>query len=508
MRHRAPVPHPLARVIALALVAGSASVPSFAADVADGLRAKASRDGRADALIVLEARAPKQLLRNDGTYLERRRVLVDTLRATADVSQAPLRAWLEAQGVDYQPFWIVNMIRAELTPAQIDALATFEGVERIGDNGLQRRLAVADTASEPGPWPDAVNAIEWGVDKIRAPLVWAAGVTGAGVIISGQDTGIRWTHSAIKAKYRGWDGTTADHNYNWHDAIHGAGNATCAGDQQEPCDDNGHGTHTIGTMVGDDGGTNQIGVAPGARFVGCRNMNAGDGRPSYYNECAQWFLAPTNLAGTDPNPDLAPDVIGNSWGCPPSEECVTGQEVHEAIDNLVSAGIFFAAAAGNGGTTCGGIVDPPAIYDSAFVVGSTTSGDQLSGFSLRGPAPGASRVRPDLSAPGSSVRSAQRGSDTAYGTSSGTSMATPHVAGAAALLMQANPALKGDPEAIAEILRTTATTAGIATTNTQTCGGTAVTTWPNYMVGHGRLDVYAAFRKAEAIFVDTFDVAP
>src|SRR5690606_7611326 len=155
--------------------------------------------------------------------------------------------------------------------------------------------------------------------------------------IAGQDTGIRWTHNAIKAKYRGWNGSSADHNHNWHDAIHVTG-SSCGADAMAPCDDNGHGSHTIGTMLGDDGGSNQVGVAPGARWIGCRNMNAGDGTPARYNECAQWFLAPTDLAGNDPQPDLAPDVVSNSWGCPVDEGCTAGTEVQEAIENLVDGG--------------------------------------------------------------------------------------------------------------------------------------------------------------------------
>ena len=107
-----------------------------------------------------------------------------------------------------------------------------------------------------------------------------------------------------------------------------SGNATCpARPAGSRATTHGHGSHTIGTMVGDDGGSNQVGVAPGAKWIGCRNMNAGDGTPAQYNECAQFFLAPTDLSGANPNPDLAPDVISNSWGCPASEGCTAGNEV-------------------------------------------------------------------------------------------------------------------------------------------------------------------------------------
>ncbi len=97
--------------------------------------------------------------------------------------------------------------------------------------------------------------------------------------------------------------------------------AAAAPNSPVPCDDVGHGTHTMGTMVGDDGAANQIGVAPGAKWMGCRNMDVGNGTPATYSECFQWFIAPTNLANQNPDPTKAPHVINNSWGCPPSEGC-------------------------------------------------------------------------------------------------------------------------------------------------------------------------------------------
>src|SRR5436305_2025017 len=126
-------------------------------------------------------------------------------------------------------------------------------------------------------------------------------------------------HKALKPHYRGWDGQNADHDYNWHDSIHNSVGNVCGNDSPFPCDDQAHGTHTTGTMVGDDGQGNQIGMAPGARWIGCRNMDANVGTPDRYIECMQWFLAPTRINGTDPDPTKAPDITNNSWECPPSE---------------------------------------------------------------------------------------------------------------------------------------------------------------------------------------------
>lgn len=498
-------PRSLSVHIAFGLAAICIAPAGQAAEIDAVLRTEAARGAPVDTLIVLRAKAPKSLLRTDGHYLERRRALVDMLRATADVTQADLRRWLDAEGVSYRPFWITNSIQARLTPAQLAALAARDDVEAIASNAPTSQRLPQPEAQRPL----APSAIEWGVNKIKAPQLWAFGVNGTGVVIGGQDTGIRWTHNAIKTKYRGWNADTqsADHNYNWHDAIHAA-NGSCAADSPAPCDDNGHGSHTIGTMVGDDGTTNQVGVAPGAKWIGCRNMNAGNGTPATYNECAQWFLAPTDLAGQNPNPDLAPDVIGNSWGCPPSEGCtaISGAEISNAIENLIAGGIMFVAAAGNDGSACSTIADAPGTLDNVFTIGSTTSSDTISGFSGRGPVAAGTGTgsvnKPDVVAPGSSVRSITRSSDTAYTTLSGTSMATPHVAGAVALLMQLNPGLKGNPAAVAELLRSTAVP---LTSSTQVCGGIPATTFPNPVQGYGQIDMLAAFNKAEKIFADSLD---
>src|SRR5205823_12283752 len=99
--------------------------------------------------------------------------------------------------------------------------------------------------------------------KVNAPQLWAMGFTGQGIVIGNQDTGMRWTHNALKPRYRGWNGSTADHSYNWHDSIHsdidGDGTNPCGFNAMAPCDDHGHGTHTTGTTSGDDGADNQIG---------------------------------------------------------------------------------------------------------------------------------------------------------------------------------------------------------------------------------------------------------
>ena len=429
--------------------------------------------------------------------------LVAFWQARADISQAGLRSKLDAMAVDWQPFWLVNAVRLRLDATYLPWLATRNDVLAIHDDAPRRRLE-PEGGSQPLPAPRSPAAIEWGLQRIGAQQVWAAGITGQGAVVAGQDTGVRWQHQALRRQYRGWDGAAADHRYNWHDAIEeliGPGDNPCGLATVEPCDDNRHGSHTIGTMVGDDGHGNQIGVAPDARWIACRNMERGDGRPSTYTECFQWFVAPGGN-GWPLRPDLAPDVINNSWTCPPAELCQDPAILQEVVANVRLAGIVVVASAGNSGPACASLVNPPAIYAAAFTVGATTASEALASFSSRGPVPGAGGLqKPDVVAPGAAVRSSFSASDTAYGSLSGTSMAGPHVAGTVALMIAANPGLRGEVERIEQILRQSALPIAL----TGSCGGQIPGTWPNFQAGHGRIDAWAAFRVAEKILVDGFE---
>ena len=167
--------------------------------------------------------------------------------------------------------------------------------------------------------------------------------------IGGQDTGYDWIHPALQNSYRGTRaGVGADHNYNWHDAIHAQHPLNsdafnpCGYDVTEPCDDGSHGTHTMGTMTGSkDADGMHIGIAPQAKWIGCRNMERGWGSPQSYIECFEWFLAPTNLQNQNANPDFAPHVINNSWGCPTVEGCNSDnfELMRIAVSNLRAAGV-------------------------------------------------------------------------------------------------------------------------------------------------------------------------
>ncbi len=463
--------------------------------------------GRVDSILVFPDQSTPSLvpLSASANYCVRRRVLVTALRGRADAQQRAVRAWLDAHGIVHRDYWIANIIEARLNAGELRILAKRGDIARIETNpGIANPLP--QTTLQPAA--STAPGIAWGVAMIEAPAVWTTGDTGQGVVIGGEDTGYQWDHPALIDHYRGWNGASADHNFNWHDAIHDSTGNPCGNDSQEPCDDTSHGTHTMGTMVGDNGADastrEQIGVAPGAKWIGCRNMDQDAGTPTRYIECMQWMLAPTDLNGQNPNTDLAPDIVSNSWYCPPSEGCTTGEELRQAVANLVAAGIFYVSAAQNSGPNCETIEGPPATYDSSFDVGATDNSDTLANFSSRGPVSTSLLVRPDVVAPGVSVYSSIPSSPF-YGYKSGTSMAAPHVAGVAALLMAAFPALKGQPQEVAQILRETAVQTGVTDPISQACGGIPSTKFPNYALGYGRVDAWKAFVYHDEIFADGYD---
>ncbi|MDQ7029448.1 MAG: S8 family serine peptidase [Ardenticatenia bacterium] len=439
-------------------------------------RAEASETSRSF-WVLLGARPHFEALAAIPDPTARRTRLVAALRNTASQSQAHLLAELRARGVPARPFWIVNAILVKGPPALAQELARRPGVVAVFD---EVRVRPPLPTPEAPPLRRSTAGVEWHVQKVRAPEVWATGTRGEGIVIAVADTGVEWSHPALRDRERTVSGT-APHEYAWRDAF----SPTSA----EPFDDLGHGTHVAGIAVGEEG-ANQVGVAPGASWIACRNMERGVGSPATYLTCFEWFLAPTRLDGQDPRPDLAPDIVNNSWICTPSEGC-TDEQVNillEAVRALRLAGILVVAAAGNEGPECSTVSAPPAIYAESFSVGASTADDQLAFFSSRGPVTrdGSRRLKPDLVAPGYAVRSSYLGGQ--YTFMSGTSMAAPATSGVAALLWSAVPHLRGRVLLTERLLRASAR----PITDT-TCGGDADGR-PNNSWGWGLVDAAEAVR--------------
>ena len=463
---------------------GGGTGPFQSGKIAPWVMEHTANGQQAEFFVVLADQADLSAAANLQTKAEKGRFVFQTLFNKAQTTQGPILQWVRERGLEHRSFYIVNGILVKGTREVAEALAARPDVARVeGNPRIDNHLPQPDSFVDAPSSLQRPDTIEPGINYTHAPQVWALGFTGQQIVVADADTGQRWTHNALKPHYRGWDGQNADHDYSWHDSIHDSVGNPCGNDSPFPCDDNAHGTHTTGTMVGDDGQGNQIGMAPGAKWIGCRNMDANFGTPARYIECMQWFLAPTRINGSDPDPTKAPDITSNSWHCPIEEGC-SFDTLQAAVEAQAAAGIMMVSAAQNAGPNCSTVSNPPGIYAATYSVGALTTGtDSIAGFSSRGPvtADGSNRIKPDISAPGTGTRSCTNASDSSYANFSGTSMATPHIAGAVALLWSAIPSLRHQLSASRDALNNSAV--HIASTQCGTAGP------PNNVYGWGRVDI-------------------
>ncbi len=457
---------------------------------------EARTQGRADFWVYLQPSAdlsPAYAM----DWESRGRFVVETLRAVAYESQAAVRAYLDRAGVDYTPHWIVNAVyvRGGDVPT-IESLQYVEGVAKIR---APRTLTIPEPEYPASPLSITPVSTAWNLNIIQAPTVWAESTRGENIVVANIDTGVRYTHETLRNQYRGnLGGGVYVHDYNWYDPQN---------TDLFPRDDHGHGTHTMGTIVGDDGGVNQIGVAPGAQWIaadGCDGYTCPD---EDIISSGEWLLAPCPLGVTpgspECEPDLRPHIVNNSWGDCEQE---TTSFFEDVIDAWRAAGIFTAFANGNKGN-CGyssafcGSMGNPARHTQAVGVGATDASDTIASFSLWGPTddvdpnpriPEFAAIKPDVSAPGASIRSAYSSSDSYYVSMSGTSMATPHVSGVAALMLSANPGLIGQNDALEALLETSADPKSYPTG----CGDEGPGNMPNNAYGWGRVNARQAVEAA------------
>lgn len=417
--------------------------------------------------------------------------LVASLQSQATASQAAVMAYLQQPDVASQiaglrAYWIINGFAMQATAQVIDALAARSDVESVRLDGLvqaeqddappldvsalpahiRERAQAQNDASATFPFtaealmqtqvvPPPVAGVMWGIHKIRADQTWRSlNVTGEGVVVANIDSGVDWNHAALQSRYRGFaGGPVADHLHNWYDATdEGA---------IYPSDPYGHGTHTMGIMVGQGG----VGVAPGARWMAVKGLDSnGIGKYSWLHSAFQFVLAP----GGDPS--YAPDILNNSWGSTNGYD----QEFKVDLAVLRAAGVFVIFSNGNRGPQVGS-VSSPASNPFVIGVGASDSDDDIAYFSSRGPSALTKEPKPTIVAPGVQITSTFPGGG--YKLYNGTSMAAPHVAGVAALMLSANPSLD-----ITQTLYAITSTAATVTTGTV----------PNNTTGWGRVDAYSA----------------
>src|SRR6266545_1999027 len=443
------------------------TAPADAAKVERQVMDQVTGGGTATFFVQLRDRADLGGVTAVRARADRSRYVYQQLTATASRSQDGLRRLLTARGARFQQFWIANVVLVTGGESLLTEIAALPEVVRVVPN-RQHQIPTPSPVEAQA----VINAIEWNIDRIGAPQVWSTfGTRGEGMVVANIDTGVQFDHPALVRQYRGNTGSGFNHNFSWFDPT-----GTCVA---SPCDNNGHGTHTMGTMVGDDGAGNQIGVAPGARWIAAKGCASNSCSNAALLSAGQWVVAPTDLNGQNPRPDLSPDVVNNSWGGNPDDTFY-----RDTVNAWISAGIFPAFANCNAGSACN-TSGSPGDYPESYAVGAFDINNAIASFSSRGPGIG-TELKPNVSAPGVSVRSSVP--TNSFQAFSGTSMATPHVAGSIALLWAVAPALRGDVAATRQVLDGTA----IDVSNT-TCGGTAA---DNNVWGEGRLDIFAAAQRA------------
>lgn len=427
--------------------------------------------------VVMKSQADLTAEKSIPDAMERRKAVYSSLVKNAQTSQTDIHAWLDGQHVAYRPYYLVNALELDAGPLLRWRISARADVDRVLDSPILRPL------KDPVPTAKGeikqLDATPWGITAIGAERVQKElAIAGEGIVIGQSDSGVQGDHPELASQYRGKiDGTD---DYNWFDPWYGS---------TKPVDIGGHGTHTMGTMVG-----KKTGVAPKAEWIGCVNLARNLGNPGYYLDCMQFMLAPFPEKGdpfVDGKPEKGANVLNNSWGCPAVEGCDAGTYL-PAVSALKTAGVFVVASAGNSGYGgCSTVQDPLAIYADVYTVGAMDNKGNITGFSSLGPVDvdGSHRTKPDIVAPGEDVISSYPGST--YYSAGGTSMAGPHVVGVVALMWSANPKLIGDIDTTRQILDETAD--AYTGYRPECVKDTGV---PNNASGYGVVNAYKAVQKA------------
>jgi subtilisin family serine protease len=469
---------------ATALAAGvmpavAADTPSATATakIDSSLRSAVAKGGDATFFVTLKDQADLSGAKKQKTHAAKAKAAYKELRAHAESSQKSLASFLDKEKVGHKDFWIANTVEVTGDQDLVNELAKRSDVAsiikkqkiKLDDTETSDKKVTKSRTASAGTDSSATGdeTPEWGISNIKADQVWDQYENrGEGIVIASVDTGVQYDHPDLVKQYRGNNGDgTFTNDYNFYDP---SGNCPSDG---TPCDNQGHGTHTMGTMVGKHG----IGVAPNAKWIAAKGCESDECSPENLLAAGQWILAPTDHNGQNPRPDLAPNIVNNSWGSNDNDPFY-----QDILDAWNSAGIFEAFAAGNDGdgTTCS-TAHTPGAQASSYAVGAYDSTGKIASFSGFGPSPVDGSAKPNISAPGVAVESTFPGSS--YATESGTSMATPHVAGAVALLWSAAPSLIGKIDETRALLNE-----GATDVDDTHCGGTA---GMNNVWGDGKLDI-------------------
>ncbi len=360
---------------------------------------------------------------------EIRIAVTENLQQTAQKSQISLLNYLkskkrEGKVSEIESYYIVNMIYARLSPELIESIASRSDVKRIYPNTA---IEFVDPFQDDQFITLETAGPSWNIEHIEVPAVWEKyGLDGSGVVIGIIDTGVNLDHPALKNSWRGYNQGELNADYNWFDPLD---------NQPLPDDPHGHGTQVAGIITGSDPDRNIFtGVAPGASWIAYKGLNSqGTGSINQLLAAGEYMLAPTDSSGNNPRPDMAPDIVVNSWG----SKTQVDDWYKDLVNNWRNASIFPIFAAGNSGPGVG-TINNPANYPECFAVGAIDTNNALPGFSSRGPGAYGEMIKPNLVAPGVRVYTTEI---EGYGTRTGTSLAAPHIAGIIALMLSVDPQL-------------------------------------------------------------------
>ncbi|MBP7040756.1 MAG: S8 family serine peptidase, partial [Anaerolineaceae bacterium] len=392
----------------------------------------------------------------------------NTLRETAARTQAPVIAILEKSGAKYQSFFAGNEIA--VTGSDMTVLSQIASLDAVSHIRYPRTASI-----EPIPvltrnlFDFSIDALDWGLNDTKAPAFWSTfGVQGDGIVVANIDTGVQWNHPALDQAFK--CGSNPSDPACWADP-----SSICGG---SACDNNGHGTHTMGTMVGDDDPTltYQVGMAPNAKWIACKGCETNSCSDTALNACADWILAPGG------SPSNRPNIVNNSWGGGGGDTWYLTK-----VQSWRAAGIFPVFSSGNPGSTCGAI-GSPSDYQESFATANHQSDRVINSSSGRGPSTYGHEpyTKPNISAPGTNICSAVPTNSWSC-SYTGTSMAAPHSAGAVALLWSCNPGLVGQIDQTFQLLQNSAD----APNDAGACGAPP-DGQGNYTYGYGYLNVLAA----------------
>lgn len=389
----------------------------------------------------------------------KRKKIVRALQNKANFRQQTVKAVIKAYGKEvHRSLWLINALAADVPARLVPIIARFPEVESLK---LDYKIHIQGGGTGP-PGPP-----EWNLTTIKVPDLWNMGVTGAGIVVANMDTGVDMQHPELAAKWLG--GPTG-----WFDP-NGEHPTT-------PYDADGHGTQTMGVMVGGDAGGTAIGAAPDAQWVAVKIFDDnGAATLSAIHQGFQWLLDPD---GDPATADAPADVVNDSWGFSTNvNQCIN--EFASDIDALKTAGIAVVFSAGNQGPNVNTSISP-ANNLQGYAVGAVDSSLTIADFSSRGVSPcdtDPNAVFPEVVAPGVAIHTTDLsfGGNALYTDVSGTSFAAPQVSGVMALLLSAFPGT--DVATLESVLETTAQDLDVL--------------GPDNNYGYGLVDSVAAYNELQ-----------